>query len=235
MMHYGYYVENDLFWGGIARCHEGVSLSLWARLAMFADTIVDVGANTGLYTLVARAAAPTARVVSFEPMADPRAKLETNLRLNDYFVDVRPEAVSDSDGTANLHFSPGAFNYSASLDAEFATFNSDRISVPTVTLHSFCHAADIQKIDLIKIDVEGCEAAVLRGMGPDLLRSGPTILVEILSDTAGELVERETDGLGYRVFDLDEKHAPEPRKHIRKSMRFNYLLCRPDIAAKLGL
>src|SRR2546430_6630038 len=55
IMHYGYAEENELFWGGLEGCWENVSLDIWRRLAASARVICDVGANHGVYSLVAKA------------------------------------------------------------------------------------------------------------------------------------------------------------------------------------
>src|SRR5688572_12744065 len=53
MQHYGYQVENDLFWSGLTGGWEKTSLSLWIKLCETNHTIFDIGANTGIYSLIA--------------------------------------------------------------------------------------------------------------------------------------------------------------------------------------
>src|SRR4051812_7150805 len=53
MQHYGYQIENELFWGGLTAGYEGTSLKLWKELCASAQTVIDGGANTGVYSLVA--------------------------------------------------------------------------------------------------------------------------------------------------------------------------------------
>src|SRR4051794_23718304 len=49
MTHFGFELENSLFWVGIRNGWEKNSVSLWVQLAKKADVIVDIGANTGIY------------------------------------------------------------------------------------------------------------------------------------------------------------------------------------------
>ncbi|MFN3592069.1 MAG: hypothetical protein ACK4TG_07755, partial [Thermaurantiacus sp.] len=53
MQHFGQLVENELFWAGFGNGWEATSLRLWARIAPHAATILDVGANSGVYALAA--------------------------------------------------------------------------------------------------------------------------------------------------------------------------------------
>ena len=53
IQHHGYQIENEIFWGGLEHGHENLSISLWAKLARQANVIFDIGANTGVYSLIA--------------------------------------------------------------------------------------------------------------------------------------------------------------------------------------
>lgn len=55
---YANVVENDLFWAGYAKNYERASLAVWRDLCAGAETILDVGANTGVYALAAGALNP---------------------------------------------------------------------------------------------------------------------------------------------------------------------------------
>jgi hypothetical protein len=95
------------------------------------------------------------------------------------------------------------------------------------------HAID--RLDLVKVDVEGHEPQVLDGMGTYLRRWRPTLLIEVLTDAAGAALENRLEGLGYLYFDIDEVGPPRQTSHIRKSAHWNYLICQPMIAELLGL
>src|SRR5438132_239175 len=65
---YGWQLENEIFWRGLYYRYEKTSVHLWAQLCQNAEVIVDAGANTGLYSLVAKAMNNAASVHAFEPV-----------------------------------------------------------------------------------------------------------------------------------------------------------------------
>jgi hypothetical protein len=92
----------------------------------------------------------------------------------------------------------------------------------------------IERVDLIKIDVEGHEPAVLEGLGDYLRRFSPTILIEILTDEVGAKVEGFLTGSEYKYFYLDEQKSTirEVGKLTRQES-YNYLVCSEQVAAGL--
>jgi precorrin-6B methylase 2 len=70
LIHYGEEIENDFFWEGLPGRREKISMGLWMRLVPKAEVILDVGANSGVYSLVAAVMNPAARVYGFEPLTD---------------------------------------------------------------------------------------------------------------------------------------------------------------------
>src|SRR5882672_8152624 len=64
----GFQIENEMFWGGLYFRYEKTSLRLWAKLSEEAEVIMDVGANTGVYCLTAKAVNIKASVHAFEPV-----------------------------------------------------------------------------------------------------------------------------------------------------------------------
>jgi FkbM family methyltransferase len=190
-------VENDLFWAGYAKNWERASLAVWRDLCRGAETVLDVGANTGVYALTAAALNPGARVIAFEPVQRVCDRLRTNVGLNGNRIVVENIAVSDQDGVATLHDTDGEHVYSASLDYQMlGSGYSQSYEVPTIGLDSYCAAHGIDRIDLVKIDVERYEPAVFRGFRHMLEKSRPTVLVEILDAGIGEAVAEQIAGLG---------------------------------------
>ena len=134
-------VENDLFWAGYAENWDRESLRIWRELCREAETVLDVGANTGVYALAAEALNPQARVIAFEPVQRVCEKLQTNATLNGGRIKVENIAVSDHDGTATLHDTDAEHVYSASLDYQMLNDTySHSYEVPTVALDNYCDA-----------------------------------------------------------------------------------------------
>lgn len=188
-------VENELFWMGYAESWEKDSLALWAKLVRTADFILDVGANTGVYSLAASALRPGARILAVEPVPRVFAKLQRNIELNGFSTLAAAVAASDQNGTAILYDFHEEHEYSASLERGMG--GTIETSVPTSTLDSLLEEFDFPRVDLMKIDVERHEPAALRGMQRFLAMCRPTILIEILYDDCRQGVSEALGALKY--------------------------------------
>src|SRR5690349_8944049 len=137
-------------------------------------TFIDVGANKGDFSLLAaRLAGKSGHVISIEPEPENHSMLERSIALNDYSnIRVMQIAVSDRDGVANLQI--GSTSGSHTLSPEFS--GSRTVAVPTRTLDGVVAEQRLGTVDMIKIDVQGLELAVLRGAA-ETLRANPRIVV----------------------------------------------------------
>ena len=190
------------------------------------STVIDIGANIGFFTVLAGAcASPGGRVFAFEPHPAARARLEKLVALNGVsdVVTVSPAALSDRAVAAAPLFL-AADSVLSTLDPSLAPLAHDHpfissVQVPVATLdewlEAFAGAAIDRPIDLIKIDVEGTEERVLRGMTRTLSRHpSVTIMCETsLGSAADEILRRA----GFSVRALDRYHS-----HFG-----NYLYSRP--------
>jgi len=236
--HYGYQVENDIFWAGLENGWERVSISLWMKLVKNSDVIIDVGANTGIYSLIAKTLNPPARVYAFEPIARIYEKLISNCRLNDYEIECFDAALSNTDGEAIVYDTPTEHVYSVTVNKNLNDAGVEVVptTIKVARLDTFIRQHNVDKIDLIKLDVETHEAEVLEGMGEFLKKFKPTFLIEILNDEVGQRVQALIEGLDYLYFNLDEASGSIRKvEKILKSDYYNYLICRPEIAEKLRL
>ena len=101
--HYGFQIENEIFWSGLTNGWEKVSINLWIQLCKDSPVILDIGANTGVYALVAKTINPNAKVFAFEPVNRVYDKLQENIALNSYDIVAIKKAVSDKSGTAVIY------------------------------------------------------------------------------------------------------------------------------------
>lgn len=235
--HYGYQVENEIFWAGLTGGWEKESLRLWIKLCEQSDIIFDVGANTGVYSLIAKTINPQAQVFAFEPVKRVFQKLHKNVALNNYNIYAVEAALSNSEGTATIYDTDAEHTYSVTVGKNMHSSDSAVIEtkIQTITLQSFIQNNNLSKIDLMKIDVETHEPEVLEGFGTYLSEFKPTILIEILDDVIGKKVHHLIKDLGYLYFNIDETKAIRQTSTIGKSDYFNYLLCMPSVAMQLGL
>jgi FkbM family methyltransferase len=242
MKHYGYQLENEVFWDGLMGRFEKESISLWIELCKRSRTIMDVGANTGIYALSAKAVNEQADVYAFEPVKRVYDKLVFNCRLNEFQIHCEEKAISNRDGSVQIFDVNQEHVYAASLNRDAAHLSSDRTSiVESVTLDSFVKAKKLSNIDLVKIDVETHEPEVLEGFAEHVGRSKPSILIEILSNEIAERVEVLTREGNYLYFSINERSGPvRVERLIREKDPFeignyNFLLCTPAVAQSLNL
>ena len=233
--HYGFQVENDIFWAGIYRGWEKVSLSIWAELCEHSNTIFDIGANTGVYALLAKAINPNAKVAAFEPVERVYDKLDYNVKLNGYDILAVKKAASNFDGEATIYDrdSPHTYSVTVNVDITETHVNAIPTTINTIRLDSFIEAEAIPKIDLLKVDVETHEKEVLEGFGKYLKEFEPTFLIEILNDEVAKGVEDIIADIDYKYFVIDEKSGIKEVSHLRKSDFLNFLICKPELVQKL--
>ena len=238
IMHHGYLIENELFWKGITG-FEQVSLELWMRLSRLSSVICDIGANTGLYALAAKAVNPSAKIVAVEVVERVFKKLEGNISLNDWDIVAVNAAVSDHTGTAILYDQPHLEHVlSVSLEADWNSKSSTLrpLEIPCITVTDLLQRIEASKVDLLKIDVETHEPAVLRGFHELIKRDRPSMLIEILNEDVAEQISALLKGLGYQYYNIDDVTWPPLRvPGLSTSAHFNFLLCQPDVAKAIGI
>ena len=171
-------------------------LSSWLEPGM---TVLDVGANQGVYTLVAaKAAGVQGHVYAFEPAPSEVGKLRLNLRLNRlHNVTVVESAVAGSDGTTTFHAAApmkGGFSGIKRPSAKLGIL-TEVITVPVTTIDTFVRNHEIETVDFMKVDVEGAEMELLTG-ARELLTGPNRPLVQF------EFADGRTSEWGYAAQDL---------------------------------
>src|SRR5467141_3719936 len=147
---------------------------------------VDVGANFGVYTLVAsRLVGATGKFIALEPTAQSFAVLRENIALN-HFANVRAfqVALTQSSGKAWLYHGWDPVGNSLGKDP----LSSDEgEEVQTESLDNLLEENGIGRVDVIKVDVEGAEELVLRGAAKTLTTSSPLVIFEFNPGCAANL------------------------------------------------
>jgi FkbM family methyltransferase len=234
--HYGFQLENEIFWNGLTNGWEKISIRLWIELSKNSNVILDIGANTGIYSLVSKAVNPRSTVFAFEPVKRVYEKLCSNALLNSYNINCFELALSNNDGEAIIYDTPTPHVYSVAVNKNISGL-TDTIptKIHTQKLSTFIKQHNIGAIDLIKIDVETHEPEVLEGMEEYLERYKPTLLIEILNDEVGAKIQQLIKNIDYVYFNIDEINAPKKVDKIIKSDFYNYLICSPKTAKQLNL
>jgi FkbM family methyltransferase len=177
------------------------------------DTFLDVGANTGFYSLLAVTAHRRARAIAYEPVPEIAELLRANLAANPQGarVTVRAVAIGDRAGTADLHLPPaqadGTIETSASLDPGFKEAVDRVVTVEADTLDGAWAAAGRPPVSVVKVDVEGAEPQVLAGAGELLAACRPVLSVEVLREADVDSLDRLRAGHGYLDIALGEREA----------------------------
>jgi FkbM family methyltransferase len=143
-------------------------------------TVLDVGAHAGLYTMIAaKRARPGGRVIAFEPSARERARLERHLRINGLAdVAIEPVALGAVDGEVDLFVvetNQTGCNSLRRVPGERAIATR----VPIRRLDAYAAERGIDRVDFVKMDIEGGERDALLGGEALFRRTRPALLVEI--------------------------------------------------------
>lgn len=170
-------------------------------------TVIDVGADTGYYTLLfAKRVGRLGRVVAFEPIPSARETLEHNIRLNNYTnVTVCDFALFSSNG---LFILEGPRELSR-INPMRSGMQKGGIEIQTRIFDECTGGLNIRKIDVVKIDVEGAEMDVLHGMRQSLEKYHPELLVEVHPDHLAHFSYEHKDllrfleSMKYRVQPVD--------------------------------
>jgi FkbM family methyltransferase len=193
-------------------------------------TVLDVGAHGGIYTMTAaRIVGPLGRVVAFEPSARERSRLAAHLRLNGITnVTVEPVAVGADDGEVDLFVVEGHETGCNSLRQPHGE-RVRALRVPMCRLDTYVERHAIDRVDFIKMDIEGGERDALRGAAHLFARYRPVVLCEIEPariapwgyDPREILALLEASG--YEWFTLDAEGGLSPLRDAPGSLSGEYV------------
>lgn len=165
-------------------------------------TVYDVGGYEGIFSLFfARRVGPTGRLITFEPNPANYAAIVANVALNGFaHVDVRPIAVGAAPGTATLVFPVDETARGSLLvdiqDQIKQEKHIDAVDVPIESLDNLV-AGGLPRPDFVKIDVEGFELDVLRGMAAVVASYRPALYIEIHGADIAKKLENATAVVEY--------------------------------------
>jgi FkbM family methyltransferase len=170
---------------------EPETRNLVDRLLTSGAVMFDVGAYVGQFSLVA-AQLGYSRVYAFEPTPSVFRQLQRNVTLNGCNnVTCVSTALSDHIGTMRFYTYPGSADQNSLWPLHPTMARS--FEVPVTTIDAVVSEQALERIDVIKIDVEGNELAVLLGAGATLKELRPTLIIEI---------SRHQQAYGYSGFDI---------------------------------
>jgi FkbM family methyltransferase len=170
------------------------------------STFIDIGTNKGIYLYQAEKIIKTGKIIGFEPnkkMVEFASKLFKTSKIY-------PLAISSKTGIATLYIpkkGEGLQDTRASL--EVMNDNVEKIEIETITLDEWASENDINKIDVVKIDVEGHEFDAIQGCKIVLQKMKPVFIIEIELRHANYTIHDIFEfikGYGYSVFYYNRKN-----------------------------
>lgn len=189
------------YWNG---SYEKYTLKTWSEFAKNCNGFaLDIGAHTGSYSLAALTSNKNLNILSFEPHYMNFARLILNFNANKFNTsNVFMYCVGDENkfvpfstfSTLGYLTSGGCVGHRAG-----ATVNQ----IQQVALDNFLIDEVIQNINLIKIDVEGYEANVLKGM-KNILTQKPTIFFECIDKNSARLTQEILSNYEYNFYEIDD-------------------------------
>jgi FkbM family methyltransferase len=211
--------------------HEKLETELFEKMAQDSMVVVDIGANIGYYTLIAAKLVGNKGIVyAFEPEPSNYKLLCENIAINGY-ANIVPiqKAVSNTTGKATLYVDKAIGDVSSFAKDNVLTHskNVDCLEVETITLDDFFErTVGDDRIDLMKIDVEGAEELVIDGAERVLRNNRLKIFMEFMPD---QLTKAGTDPLkllyklqnyGFAIKLLnDGKQVLEPVENVEEFCR----------------
>jgi FkbM family methyltransferase len=217
--------------------------------------VVDVGANIGMFSLLAAKTGPGSRVIAVEPIPEIAEAVRFNARLHDLDISVHNCALGAAAGEIEFTYYPhntvmsGRFaddredrralksylsvNASGLDDGHLEGVISDRmagrkIRCPMTTLMDIVQREGLEEIDLLKIDVEKSEAEVLGGITGSFWPRIHQIVLEVHDESGRLAALREMlEGKGYRV-------QVDRNADMAQTSMFTLYARRPGYQAKTG-
>ena len=171
------------------------------------DVVIDVGSNQGIYSLAfAKIVGPKGKVISIEPFKEMNNYFRYNIKINDFKnIEIIEKVISDKIGFEEIDFGNGIV--SASIVRNFR--NSEKLKIESITIDEICK--DLDKLDFIKIDIEGAELKALKGAKDTINSLKPKLSLEVDENSFYEVCSflKKYD---YKPFIFDDQKLVEINK-----------------------
>ena len=186
------HIQQQLFWYGSYEKELGTVLK---KLLLPKSVFIDIGANIGYFSLIASRAVPTATIIAFEPVSYLFAALQENIALNN-IKNIQPvlAAVGEKNEKSLMYLSDSSNTGMSSL-RQPENYSGINELTDVISLDNWFADSGLTKVDIIKIDVEGNELGVLRGMNDIANKLQPHILLELNPETLAYFGLTSTDVL----------------------------------------
>ena len=204
-------IDNAMFFMGSREPETSRALKL---LCKNGDVVIDIGANIGSHTLpIASFVGEEGRVYAFEPVPWAMNKMKRNIELNS-FGNIVPESIGLSDVNEDVEMkfrasfkigSKSGVGKEGEIDDSWWR-ECEHVKVRMETLDHYVASHKLDRIDLIKLDVDGFEGKVIRGALESLKRFSPILIMEVApawTEMRGDNIKDilyEIELLGYKFY-----------------------------------
>ena len=209
-------VVKQVWLAGLDAYEQPLPAMYSAAVRLTDGAVLEVGANSGLYVVMASLLDDPGRVHAFEPFPPALRSLEENVGLNGLAgkVKIVPNACGDEPGEATMYIPAkkhgDVLETSASLRFDFKGEHSGEIKVPVTTVDRYVAGAGLDKVGLMKLDVEGFEGPAMRGALETLRAKRPLVFVEVLAwKTEAPELESLRAAAGYRAVWMENDRLTE--------------------------
>ena len=180
------------------------------------DVMVDVGAHVGVHALTAARRLRDlggGRVIAFEPTEDSSAAVRAAAGRNDLPVDVVRAALGEVEGTIALRGDPRYGPFDAGVRSQFGD-GEVIATAPLLTFDGWAAGAGLDRLDVVKIDIEGAEILALRGMRETLRRLRPRVLAIEVKDVVMARGPGDEAALHALLADCGYASHGQPERHV---------------------
>jgi FkbM family methyltransferase len=222
---------------------ENAEMRFVGRFLQLGMIVLDVGAHHGVYTLLAsKRVGRNGKVFAFEPSPRERRRLVRHVLFNSCSnVRVEPYALGSSRTQADLFLSPGINDWCNSLRPPITESTASPLKVTVARLDDWMEENEIERVDFIKMDVEGGERDVLRGAEKMLGREPrPVFLAEVQDLRTGpwgyaakEIIEHLAQR-GYKWFAIDAEGWLRELDAGAEKYDGNFVACPEERLTEIG-
>jgi FkbM family methyltransferase len=216
------FVAFCIFWDGL---YNYEYLDIFEKVMSKCTGFIDVGANAGLFSLIARAANNNIKVIAVDPSFATSYYVPKNLKANkfDERITFHNVALSDSEEEMTfyevknpkypyLEYNLGG---ASSLYEKPKAYLERKVKVTTIDLLVEDNTS-IDSIDFVKIDAEGAEPQIIKGMQETIRQHKPIIVCEILFNLIEAELEVVFSGHGFDFY-YHTEHGLTPTSSIIRS------------------
>lgn len=216
-------VVKELYWTDF-KGWELTSLTIWANLLHKAQkgVVLDIGSYSGIYSLISSKVSTEFEIYGFDIQQKCIDRLQKNIEINNILnIKTHRAACANNNGELTFYFykEKGILSSVASIVPN--KMNDIEEKVGAIRLDDFLNKNEsIEKVELIKIDVEGAENETLKGLSSTLQKDKPDVLIEV-NKPEGLVEVKKKFPKDYKIYDINEdvleikklKWFKKPSKH----------------------